>query len=141
MEYLNLENFLWLQAGLVVVGIAYLLRRGKRQGVQFRWRPRAERMIPTEMANAPRMWDNRVPQRHKPSSGVTDSPGPNGERALNVHFNFNGHSWDAFEVLGLPAGSSAEKVDDALRKVLSQSQNESHEFYKMAHDAIRKQNR
>jgi hypothetical protein len=36
------------------------------------------------------------------------------ERSLNCYFQFNGHMFDAFEVLGLPAGSGKEACDRAL---------------------------
>lgn len=37
-----------------------------------------------------------------------------GERSLNCWFQFNGHTWDAFEVLGVPAGSSREACERAM---------------------------
>lgn len=36
-------------------------------------------------------------------------------KELNVVFNHNGESWDAYEVLGLPAGSSLEEVEKAFK--------------------------
>lgn len=62
---------------------------------------------------------------------------PRGERPLNVMFNYNGHSWDAYEVLGLPAGSSLEKVADALALALKNTDSSSHGFLEAAHRAIR----
>ncbi len=59
------------------------------------------------------------------------------ERSINVIFQYNGHSWDAFEVLGVPAGSSkgeAERMFDRLVKIADQDQLK---FYKAAIDAIR----
>lgn len=37
-----------------------------------------------------------------------------GSKQLNIIFNFNGQSWDAYEVLGLPAGSSRSAVEEAF---------------------------
>jgi len=48
-----------------------------------------------------------------PSSGP--SSGLKTERSLNCQFMFNGHSFDAYEVLGLPAGAS---LDACLRATL-----------------------
>ncbi len=90
------------------------------------------------MSAAPRMWDTRAPQPRPSPQDLQDEITPGPERTLNVHFNFNGHSWDAFEVLGLPAGSSAEKVEAAFQQVRAKSDTTTHEFYQMAFDAIRK---
>ena len=143
VELLTFEHFLWLQAGLVFFGVIYLLRRSSRTGMRLRWKPRGNRMIPSEMTTEPRMWNSQQPTapRHRPTTQEQTKPAPNhrpNERTLNVFFNFNGHSWDAFEVLGLPAGSSLDKVDAALQAALARSEVESREFYKLACDAIHK---
>jgi hypothetical protein len=62
-----------------------------------------------------------------------------GERPLNVMFNYNGHSWDAYEVLGLPAGSSPENVERAFAEALKTTDGKSHMFLKAAHRAILEQ--
>lgn len=59
------------------------------------------------------------------------------EKTLNVLFNYNGHTWDAFEVLGLPAGSSPAAAQEAFTKLCQQVQPESVEFLQAALAAIR----
>ncbi len=58
------------------------------------------------------------------------------EISLNIIFTWNGHEWDAYEVLGIPAGSSMDKVaiayDESLAKVDKQSQ----EFINKAYQII-----
>lgn len=61
------------------------------------------------------------------------------EKSLNVLFMYNGHCWDAFEVLGLPAGSSTDAVSRALVKALSEAQPQSREFLRAAAEAIRRE--
>lgn len=39
------------------------------------------------------------------------------DRPLQVFFNYNGETFDAFEVLGLPAGASAEQIGRRLREL------------------------
>lgn len=138
MGFLTVENFLWVQAGLVLLAAMILFRKNKTSGARLRWKKGSLRETPKEMTGAPRMWGNQTPLH-----GVTRLPmnhdDLNTARVLNVHFNFNGHSWDAFEVLGLPAGSSADKVEAAYRTALSRSEAHAHEFYQLARDAIRKQ--
>jgi hypothetical protein len=58
------------------------------------------------------------------------------EKILKVHFNWNGHSWDAYEVLGLPAGSSIESAALCLRRESQRCDPESVPFLQAAFDAI-----
>ncbi|MNL73123.1 hypothetical protein D3C87_1985380 [compost metagenome] len=51
-------------------------------------------------------------------------------------FNYNGHSWDAYEVLGVPAGASMKIVTDAYQTALRKSDKESMEFLETAYNAI-----
>lgn len=60
-----------------------------------------------------------------------------GERSINVVFNYNGHSWDAYEVLGVPAGSSFEVVEAAYKDGLSRMEGTSRPFVEAAFQAIK----
>lgn len=59
-----------------------------------------------------------------------------GEKSLNVMFMFNGHSFDAFEVLGLPAGARDEMVEKAYEKAVKERTHEK-DFLDAARIAIR----
>lgn len=59
------------------------------------------------------------------------------EKALNVIFMFNGEPWDAFETLGIPAGSSLESAQKAFDLAVQNTDPKSHEFFKAAISAIR----
>ena len=95
---------------LLVVGIISLLKRQK----------------PTELkvdgpSKKPLVYDEAL-----------ESVDPHGhstkkERPLNCLFMFNGHSFDAFEVLGLPAGSSKNTTLQAF-KDFSRNTKETGEF-------------
>lgn len=62
---------------------------------------------------------------------------PMPSRQLNVFFNWNGHTWDAYEVLGVPAGSSRESVIQAFHVARGKSP-DSIAFLQAATDAILK---
>jgi hypothetical protein len=62
---------------------------------------------------------------------------PAASRQLNVFFNWNGHTWDAYEVLGVPAGSSRESVIQAFHVARGKSP-DSIAFLQAATDAILK---
>lgn len=57
-------------------------------------------------------------------------------RSLNVIFNYNGHSWDAYEVLGIPAGSPIDKVNEAYQSCLNLVDKESRVFVDTAYQSI-----
>ncbi len=61
--------------------------------------------------------------------------------SLNVFFNYNGHSFDAYEVLGVPAGSTLAEIKEAYQKTLSTHDESSKPFYKAAYEAITKSQR
>ena len=56
---------------------------------------------------------------------------------LNVVFNYNGHSFDAYETLGVPAGSSWDEVRSAFEKSVADADQGSREFYLAAFSAIK----
>ncbi len=55
---------------------------------------------------------------------------------LNVMFMYNGHSFDAYEVLGAPAGASFEMVQKFYQQAISK-QGGDHEFLEAALAAIK----
>lgn len=58
-------------------------------------------------------------------------------KSLNVMFIYNGHSWDAYEVLGVPAGASIPIVTEAYQTALRRCTGpESAEFLETAYRAI-----
>ena len=63
-----------------------------------------------------------------------------GERSLNVIFNYNGHSWEAYEILGAIPGSSQEEVKVSFNKSLSSVTADSREFIEAAYRAICQKN-
>lgn len=134
------EKFLWLQAFLVVFGVIYLLKKNRPKGAQFLWRSSQDRVAPREMRRTPERWDPDQPTPPPSRGGRAPSEPPPAaeqeERSLNVHFNYNGHSWDAFEALGLPAGSGPDKVEAAYQRAISQLSENSKEFYDHARNAI-----
>lgn len=62
-------------------------------------------------------------------------------RELTVIFNYNGHAWDAFEVLGVPAGARLEDVRKAYDDLRRIDDVEAQAFYRAAFTAIEKAKR
>lgn len=61
------------------------------------------------------------------------------ERQLTAVFQFNGHDFEAYEVLGLAAGSSHENVEKAYQQILITHSPDTLEIYRMAYETILRQ--
>ena len=57
-------------------------------------------------------------------------------KVLNVIFMWNGHSWDAYEVLGLPAGTPIERVRQKFSELQVSTDQGQKEFLMAAMEAI-----
>ena len=81
--------------------------------------------------------ENSVAARSESSASKVNEPIPiKREKALNVMFIYNGHSWDAYEVLGVPAGASMPLVTQAYNEALRRCDKTSVEFLETAYKAI-----
>ncbi len=60
------------------------------------------------------------------------------ERNLNCLFQYNGHTWDAHEVLGVPAGAPSDSIQAGFDSAIRNSKDEqSKEFIKAAFEALK----
>lgn len=105
--------FLILNAILVVVVLLFFLRSRKR-----------EMPSPLNLKMKARLQESSV-------------FGRDSERSINVIFQYNGHSWDAFEVLGIPAGSRKADAEAAADKLLRRANSDEKKFILAAIEAIR----
>lgn len=65
----------------------------------------------------------------------------NNEEELNVYFNFNGHMWDAYEIIGVPAGAPMSDIEMAYIKSKMRIDDDSKEILEMAYNAIHQKRR
>ncbi|MBT4762520.1 MAG: hypothetical protein HOO06_12540 [Bdellovibrionaceae bacterium] len=61
-------------------------------------------------------------------------PGP--KPKISYQFMYNGHAWDACEVLGLSPDFSAEELHQAYERCLQGEAVESEEFFRHAYDTL-----
>ncbi len=119
-------QFFYVNGIVVLILIVYLLRRPKNRVSRLKLRNSAEQnkpdvvRHPVDFANAPEF-----------SSGRR-------ERHLNVIFQFNGHDFDAHEVLGIPAGSQWSAVEVAYKNMIAKVDSSSEDLYHHAFNAIRR---
>lgn len=91
----------------------------------------------SKKAKGPSRLDLRAGSKPEASPSSPPSSQTHGrEKALNVFFNYNGHMWDAYEVLGVPAGSSLEAVTSAFEKLRASSSPDARSFLDEAFEAI-----
>jgi len=90
----------------------------------------------------------RANKKHHPSNlrlgGVLPPKRPvqTNERNLNCMFQYNGHTWDAHEVLGVPAGCTSEVIKSGYEISLKNSKDqESRAFLEAAYQALLQQER
>jgi hypothetical protein len=125
----NVKDFLFLNAAVVALVVFYILRRRPRSPLKYSLKPSGKgdsEKSPSQESS----FGIKTPAA--PASGAAGYQG----KSLNVIFNYNGHSWDAYEVLGIPAGSSLERVKSALEEGLKQVDPESRVFLETAFQAI-----
>lgn len=67
-----------------------------------------------------------------------ETPVPRTEKTLNVLFIYNGHDWDAYEVLGVPAGASLPLVTERYQELIKTCDSGKREFLEAAYQAILK---
>ena len=124
------QELLWFTAALGL-GFTILFLFG-RKGFMQPSRLKLRRMNSSRAPVVPANSHERVFSRSYQDILQVDSTAKN----LNVIFMFNGHSWDAHEVLGSPAGGNAKLVKEAYQKALASCDPASREFIEMAYLAI-----
>ena len=143
MGFLNLENFLWFQVGLVLFAMFYLFRKNRPPLIRMRWGKSTVKGL-EEKAYSSHNWKKPYLENESRATYSMAESSPEGmrkiikERNLNVYFNYNGHSWDAFEALGIPAGSSITMAEEAYNRFSDKGDPSAQEFYSCAMQAIRK---
>ncbi len=109
---MTIGSFLVLNAAIVIL-LAFFFMRGQTK------QPR-----PTKL--------NMKKTKFQPVKDVD----VNDEQELNVYFMHNGYLWDAYDIIGVPAGSPMSDVEMAYIKSRTRIDEESKEVLEMAYDAI-----
>lgn len=63
---------------------------------------------------------------------------PTQVKDLAIYFMFNGHEWEAHEVLGIPQGASVQMATQSYQHLIKNSDPSTYEFYELAHLAVLK---
>jgi hypothetical protein len=80
--------------------------------------------------------ENSAPLAPRKTVAPEVTPEMSPEISINAFFNWNGHLWDAYEALGIPAGSSLESVKTAYQRAITGADDNTKLFFKAAFEAI-----
>lgn len=144
------QDFLLINIGAAVIFVVWYLsarKKSTRQPIKLNLHAKdsgpvrlpAEQNINEFNAHLQTQQNLKVPLDLKNANQRRDQAERNKEmktKNLNIFFNYNGHMWDAYEVLGVPGGSSLEKVTEAYQHALKSTNQESHQFLETAYKAI-----
>ena len=117
-----------LFAGGVVIYLLIIFFAGKKRGpssLNFRKDSKGLEKV------VKRQGSNKSPQSDQ------GPPSPR-ERPLNVFFNYNGETFDAYEILGIPAGTSLEVAKDYYQKNYAAAPMNERAIYTEAIEALEK---
>lgn len=116
---LNLQNFLWIQGLLILGGVLFLL-----------WKPKSKKGMRLQL-------DKTFKTDSSSLANLVEFKEKNSSRSLQVFFNYNGHTFEAYEVLGIPAGASLAAVERAFREQRTLADSESRPFLEAAFAALK----
>jgi hypothetical protein len=124
------QSFLWINVGLAVAMAALFLLGRVRMRPPARLHLRRGEVPPGFSSG------NRLSSGDRLSAEAQHISSEGNLKNLNVIFIYNGHTWDAHEVLGVPAGARFDDVHLAYRKALEKADLESRSFIEAAYLAI-----
>jgi len=113
----------------IIIAIGLLLT------ILFLWRRTSGVQKPNRLHLKRQSTLRNVPATISKEAMAESKVSPN-EKNLNVLFMYNGHSFDAHEVLGLPAGANRKMIEEAYRATLAKVDLKSQEFIKAAYQAL-----
>jgi len=136
------QDILWINIGIgALIALIFMLRSSQKEPSRLRLsgsKNSSQTPVPASRVPIDRKSASRV-RTHKESVSDATVEAASAEariKSLNVIFNYNGHSWDAYEVLGVPAGAPPAMVKQAFEQALKANDPASHEFLKAALYAI-----
>ncbi len=122
------EKYFWLHAVILGIILVFLFRNKKEKPSQLNLRNKMQKALDKHQKTAQvSRYDQYVQNLDNEKQSI---------RELSCMFMFNGHCYDAYESLGIPAGSSYEKVIDAYQLQVRESDLSKREFLLAALQAV-----
>ena len=143
---MNSQQLLYINIVLGIVFVLYfLLGRGNRRG-PTKLNVKANEDFTKSVIKTQQIQSETVQEKsHPPKMTVLEPENENvinlksyATKNLSIYFVYNGHEWEAHEVLGVPAGSALPQVTEAYQKLIITSDPSTFEFYESSYQAILK---
>ena len=129
------QAFLYLNLGVGLLVLLFFMI-GKRGVVA----PSKLKLSASQKADQAKNKKSPTIRSREVDSAVDFSEPTESFKNLNVMFMYNGHTFDAFEVLGAPAGASLEMVEKFYNQCLARKSSD-RDFIQAAYEAIRSDRR
>ena len=129
---MTLIDYIFVYAIAAILVVIYFLRARKAPASRLNFR----KQIPGQSYGTLKKkelesFHNKMNSMEKPTdSGYS--------KELNVLFEYDNKTWDAFQVLDIPAGSADKAVEKAYKEALQKVDSDSELFIKKAYEAIQK---
>ncbi len=114
-----------------------------KAGEEFRAKqaiPQTKKPVETKVNNLISAPQEPVPQsaQQKTPAEIWLEPeqAPKAAKNLSIFFMYNGHDWEAHDVLGVPQGASLTLATEVYQKLLKNEDPSTFEFYEGAYNAI-----
>lgn len=118
---LTSQGFIWI-AILIGIFIILIFRIGRFSGIKTNTRLHLTKKTETESASERKPVVRAERISPEAAESMSFSGGETGRtKSLNVMFIFEGVAYDAYEVLGIPAGANRRMVEEAYRLLLTQA--------------------
>ena len=129
---MTLIDYIFVYAIAAILVIIYFLRARSGPASRLNFR----KQIPGQSYGT--LKKKELESFHNKMNSKENIEESNYSKELNVLFEYDNKTWDAFQVLDIPAGSSSEVVKIAFEEALHKVDDDSKAFIKKAFEAIQK---
>lgn len=128
--------FLNLGFGLLLVLYFVLGRPKPKQPTKLNMRAKDSGDKKTQVLEPESPKTLAVQQAEPREVGRSEGSRSEGSRSLSVIFMYNGHDWEAHDVLGVPQGASMHEITKVYQELVKKTDARSLQFYEQAYNAI-----
>lgn len=137
---MNSQTFLYINIALGLFFIVYFffVRPKPKRPTQLNLKANETFRKPIESSPEAKKLQVVDDELAHPDRKISESKKESPEKSLSVYFMFNGHEWEAHEVLGIPAGAQMPMVIATYQHLIRTSDPSTFDFYETAFKSISK---
>ena len=130
---INSQLLLYINLGIGLLLVLYFMSGRHKPKPPTRLNMRAKEPEDKAGSKKPVVLEPEVVKAHLEPPPIT--------RSLSVIFMYNGHDWEAHDVLGVPQGASMHEVTQVYQQIVKKTDARSLQFYEHAYAAISERHR